>query len=303
MITQSSYKDNRILELVNQISKGEGGAMDLRELVAEKDEVIKGRDQAIALLRSGLKEREEKEVGLNATVDRMKWKHDDLEEEVQRLRSEIRRLSESSRGRASVQDTEKELEEVTEMREKFSSLLAEEKANSSSALEKMKATCDLRCRELEVQLTEYGASRDALLSRAEELEGLLEGMAQEKDDLEKRLRAIEEAELKEESAENKFSKFKALAGSKIKALEKEVEHLREVGSRYFFVVVVRHSQMNHLFFQSTSQQCSELTPLRNRVTELEEEKGNLQLQMFDSEEKLSKKGGRSESDFFQLMRR
>lgn len=235
MITQLSYKDNRILELVNQISEREGGAMDLRELVAEKDEVIKGRDQAIALLRSSIKE---KEVGLNATIDKMKWKNDDLEEEVQRLRTEIQRLNESSRGHSSVQDTEKELEEVTEMREKFSSLLAEEKTNSSSALEKMKATCDLRCRELEVQLTEYGASRDALLSRVEELEGLLEGVTQEKDDLRKKLKASEEAELKEESSENKFSKFKALAGSKIKALEKEVEQLREVGScsSFFFVI-------------------------------------------------------------------
>lgn len=66
MFAQMVYKDRMIMELNNKILEQDRKVMDLQELAGEKQEVIRGRDKVIEVIKgTSFKKQQKKEVFLN----------------------------------------------------------------------------------------------------------------------------------------------------------------------------------------------------------------------------------------------
>ena len=110
------YKDHKIVELNTQLTDQDGAIMDLRELVCEKDEVIRGRDMAIQLLQTSISRQTGRLHDQEALIARLSAKVDRAEVE---LRAFHERLLESDGG----DDRSSFADQLRTVQENFAELL------------------------------------------------------------------------------------------------------------------------------------------------------------------------------------
>lgn len=284
------YKDNMIMDLSNQITERDKSIIDLREHISEKDEVIRGRDQAIQVLKSmggheigkrdedQLKEANERLLSAQKEIERMK---DELQRketvvsqaetmaEVMKVmeqklldasdlistktkHSEQLEVEAEARHKALLETRETLTQTVNELESVKRSFIEEEEKWKTERLQLVEAERDheeenRRQENAALGLDELKASYNSLSAEFQLLQENhsavvkeLEASKMEKEmefvriqeELCLRDKQVEELREKLDQAtttpDSKFSKFKALAGSKIKALEKQLEELKQV---------------------------------------------------------------------------
>lgn len=174
----------------------------------------------------------------------MKWKIDDLEEEVNTYKNKLEKIKTttphttdtpaSDVNLGATESTvmlttetattatetrvklegEAELEEVTEMREKFSELIKQENDKYEGRINEMEVVISALKEDLKSKNVASILEKQQLEEKVVVLSGKLKKL-EEGDDAEKT---------------GKFGKFKALAGSKIKALESQIHKLTLVST-------------------------------------------------------------------------
>lgn len=284
------YKDNMIMDLSSQITEKDKSIIDLQEHITEKDEVIRGRDQAIQILKSmggheigkrdedQLKEVNERLFSAQKEIEQLKdelqkketvvTQAETMAEVVQVMekklldasdlistktkQSEQLQVEVEERDKAlletrkSLTQTIKELELVKrsfiEEEEKWKTeklrLVDTEKVheeesrqreNAALGLSELKASYNSLSTEFQVLQQNHSAVIKELEAAKREQEM---DFVRTQEELCLRDKQIEELREKLNQAaatpDSKFAKFKALAGSKIKALEKQVEELKQV---------------------------------------------------------------------------
>ena len=116
MYAQMVYKDHKIVELNTRLMDQDGAIMDLRELVCEKDEVIRGRDMAIQLLQASISRQTGRLHDQEALIARLSAKVDRAEVELSAFHE---RLLESDGG----DDRSSFADQLRTVQENFAELL------------------------------------------------------------------------------------------------------------------------------------------------------------------------------------
>lgn len=289
---------------MNQLTDKDKVVMDLQEHISEKDEVIRGRDQAISLLKSlqsqnvagGQTIEETSQKLIRELTEKLAIKDNEikfLKEELEKKHLEVNerealfrtadeavktlekklldagdhvslKCEESEKLKIELVKKEgfmldvteqlnltlKELEILKEMERQWSlerSQLLQNQKFSDEAIDKEQLLNSFKQLEASYSLLseEHTMLRQSFNSTVEELEKahrdreIESRKAQEAvtlheqqvEDLQRKLDQMSGA-----TPDSKFAKFKALAGSKIKALEKEVEELKQVSYVNLFIV-------------------------------------------------------------------
>lgn len=284
MISQMVYKDNMIMDLSSQITEKDKSIIDLQEHINGKDEVIRGRDQAIQVLKS----MGSQEIG-KREEDQLKEVSERLfsaQQEIERLKDELQRketivaqaetmtevmkvmeqkllsasdiistkTKQSERLEVEVEERDKALmetkktltqtvEELESVKRRFTEeeenwkmerlrlvdIEKEHEENAASVLHELKASYNSLSAEFQVLQENHSAVVKELEAAKREQEV---DFVKTQEELSLRDRQMEELREKLVQAatkpDSKFAKFKALAGSKIKALEKQVAELEQV---------------------------------------------------------------------------
>nr|CAI5836718.1 unnamed protein product [Callosobruchus analis] len=250
-------REGRISELVNKTQKQEATIIDLQENLKEKDQVIEARTKAITLMTDSLSKKGKD------TLDAL----DDTKEQMRKMQEDFVKLEEEMklRQKALLNDLKSKNLEITELQESNQQIQNENKSLTDSMN-------DLR-RSLDSALTECKGYKE----KNAELENSLQKVSEELNRLKSTgsytVMASENADkeiakLKKQLEESNKSmiKIKAQSKSKIKELTKNIETFKKA------------SDTNALIVQLQAENLK----LTEKIAELEEEKGNLQLKMVES---------------------
>lgn len=289
---------------MNQLTDKDKAVMDLQEHISEKDEVIRGRDQAISLLKSlqsqsvaggqNIEETSQKLISeltekLAIEENEIKFLKEELEKkhlEVNEREALFRTADEAVKtlekkfldagDHASLKSEEseklkielvkkegfmldvteqlnltlKELEMLKEMERQWSlerSQLLQNQKSSDEVIDKEQLLNSYKQLEASYSLLseEHMMLKQSFNSTVEELEKAHQDREMESRKAQEAVmlheKQVEELQRKLEQTsgatpDSKFAKFKALAGSKIKALEKEVEELKQVSYVNLFII-------------------------------------------------------------------
>ena len=145
------YKDRKIIELDAQIEEKDRSAMDLRELVNEKEEVIRGRDKAIQLLQATIAERERTLRDHESIVARLTLKVDAYEQHGERPTQEAGALPQAAG------DLNLVTSQIKELQRHFDAAFTE-KEKEVSQLETRIVEKDVLLSELQSNLVESNVS-------------------------------------------------------------------------------------------------------------------------------------------------
>nr|CAD7397130.1 unnamed protein product [Timema cristinae] len=270
MAEQMASKDNRILELNNNIVDLQNNIFDLHENLKEKDLVIDARTKAITLMSEDLSRKgkttldtldetrhqmrimQQNFVGLETKLKVEKEKlNKEIEEKDKRLEKE--RIPKRMDGdevyrKKTAKKTSKEIGGVDNNK-----LAHFEEINRQ--LESTRFDLSTRNAELQEKVVHLQELTTRLQSRNSELElGLEEKATAGKGNVGQLTEQLD-------AANKQLIKVKAQHASKIKNLKKQLDSLKKV-----------------------SDANEEITRLQNKVAELEEDKGNLQLHLVDFDE-------------------
>ncbi|CAL1284536.1 unnamed protein product [Larinioides sclopetarius] len=253
MYAQVVYKDAKIMELNNQILENEKKIMDLQEHVREKDEVLQQRNRAVQLMAEDMSRKGKSVVDeLDETREQMKI----MQENFSTTESDWKKELDKYKQRIS--DLENE---ITEYDKKLKNSEAAIKSIENAKYELSVKNADLQKKIVCVQ--ESAAKQCELYNK--EIEGEVEAL---KKSLEaEKQRAAEMQKTLDESSsqsDNKVLKARVKERTKYKALERELNELKK----------------------TAQQKPEEIVELQQRVAELEEEKGSLQLKLMDFEEQV-----------------
>uniref|UniRef100_A0A1E1XHX5 Putative titin isoform x2 n=1 Tax=Amblyomma aureolatum TaxID=187763 RepID=A0A1E1XHX5_9ACAR len=251
LYAQMVYKDSKILELNNQILELERRILDLQENLREKDQVLQARSKAIQLMTEDLSLRNKTTV-------------DDLDD----TRAEMRQMQQNF------------LEQEMSWKQKEASLTADLDSNKSRVVDLEEAF--RRLESTRFQLATHNAELQEKVVRLQEtvekvkaeqvtaFQAKIDSLSKE---LEEKTTALEESQktLQETTREMdaKILKARALERRRAKQFERELNALKKGNP------------------PDAEASSSEITTLQQRVAELEEEKGALQLKALEMEDALS----------------
>ncbi|CAN7995032.1 unnamed protein product, partial [Ixodes hexagonus] len=264
LYAQLVLKDSRILELSRQAESLEARILDLQESLREKDMVLQARTRAVQLVTEDLSLRSK------AAVDGL----DDTRAEMQRLQRDFLEREAGWREREAALGAE--LEQSRGALEQSRGTLEQ----SRDALRRAEATrFDLATRNAQLQQRLVEAQEAA---RGADPHGpdwdvnrcLAEKLASLEQQLQSKSAALEEA-LKE--TDSKVLKARALERRRAKALQKELEELKKARLP-----------------AAAPPENQTVTGLQQRIAELEEEKGALQLRALETEDTLSAQASKLE---------
>ena len=147
MYAQMVYKDHKIVELNTRLTDQDGAIMDLRELVCEKNEVIRGRDMAIQLLQASISRQTGRLHDQEALIARLSAKVDRAEVELSAFHD---RLLESDGG----DDRSSFADQLRTVQENFAELLMKKDKEMSELRQRV-------ARQEEMRLAEAVAGLDS----------------------------------------------------------------------------------------------------------------------------------------------
>ncbi|CAH1954419.1 unnamed protein product [Acanthoscelides obtectus] len=250
-------RERKITELINKTQNQEATIIDLQENLKEKDQVIEARTKAITLMTDSLSKKGKD------TLDAL----DDTKEQMRNMQEDFVKLEEEMkmRQKALLNDLKSKNLEITELQEYNQQLLNENKTLNES-MNEMKKNLDAalsesdsykyKVSELDQKLQEVTGELNRLKNTASYTVMASENAEKEIAKLKKQL---------EESNKNMI-KIKAQSKSKIKELTKNIETFKKASDTNALIV---HLQAENL-------------KLTEKIAELEEEKGSLQLKMVES---------------------
>lgn len=275
-------KERRITDLLNKVQKQEVTILDLEENLKEKDSVIDARTKAITLMTDSLSKKGK------STLDAL----DDTKEQMRKMQENFVTLESEMKARQVklLNDLKAKNLEIAELQETNQKLL-EDKAEYIRNIEEFKnkgaegeinKTEDYKntISDLQTRLDQTLTENESQLSKIAELEKKLQ---ESMDDL-NRLKntglsvSIEQSndeeisKLRKQLDENNKNmiKVKAQSKSKIKELSKKLDQIKKANDTNALIVQLQN----------------ENTKLSEKIAELEEEKGNMQLKMVESSESI-----------------
>lgn len=275
-------KEKRITDLLSKVQKQEVTILDLEENLKEKDSVIDARTKAITLMTDSLSKKGK------TTLDAL----DDTKEQMRKMQENFVTLESEMKARQVklLNDLKAKNFEIAELQETNQKLI-EEKMEYFKTIEQFKnkdttgegnKSDDYRdtISDLQKQLDQMHAENESYLSKITELEKKLRDSV---DDLD-RLKNIglsvdieqsnneEIGKLRKQLEENNKNmiKVKAQSKSKIKELNKKLDQIKKADDANALIVQLQN----------------ENTKLSEKIAELEEEKGNLQLKMVESSDSI-----------------
>lgn len=275
-------KEKRITDLLSKVQKQEVTILDLEENLKEKDSVIDARTKAITLMTDSLSKKGK------TTLDAL----DDTKEQMRKMQENFVTLESEMKARQVklLNDLKAKNFEIAELQETNQKLI-EEKMEYFKTIEQFKnkdttgegnKSDDYRdtISDLQKQLDQMRAENESYLSKITELEKKLRDSV---DDLD-RLKNIglsvdieqsnneEIGKLRKQLEENNKNmiKVKAQSKSKIKELNKKLDQIKKADDANALIVQLQN----------------ENTKLSEKIAELEEEKGNLQLKMVESSDSI-----------------
>nr|CAH7737863.1 unnamed protein product [Callosobruchus chinensis] len=250
-------KNSRITELVNKTQKQEATIMDLQENLKEKDQVIEARTKAITLMTDSLSKKGKDTLdALDDTKEQMRIMQEDfvkLEEEMKlRQKALLNDLKSKNLEITQLQEHNQELQNKNEL---LTETMTDLRKSLDAALSDCKGYGEKNA-ELEKSLQEVTEELNRLKNT-----GSCTVIASENAD-----REIAKLKKQLEESNKSMIKIKAQGKSKIKELTKNIETFKKAGDTNALIVQLQADNLK----------------LTEKIAELEEEKGNLQLKMVES---------------------
>lgn len=274
-------KEKRITDLLEKNQKQEASILDLQENLKEKDSVIDARTKAITLMTENLSKKGK------VTLDNL----DETKEQMRKMQENFVTLESEMKARQMVllNDLKSKNIEIADLQEQNEKLLEEtNKLRNQGHIEKPETdNHELIIKDLKSKLDESRSTVEQNNATIEEFKIKIE-------ELEKKLKSNEESGSKNQNNEveklkkqldesNKnMIKVKAQNKSKIKDLNKKLDGFKKMSDANATIIQLQN----------------EITKLNEKIAELEEEKGNMQLKMVESIE--SFKGSTNSDDLREL---
>ncbi|GIY05893.1 uncharacterized protein CDAR_176771 [Caerostris darwini] len=252
MYAQVVYKDAKIMELNNQILEHEKKIMDLQEHIKEKDEVLQQRNKAVQLMAEDMSRKGKSVVDeLDETREQMKI----MQENFSLAESDWKKELEKYKTRISeleneIVDYDKKLKNGEATLKSIENARYELSVKNAELQKKIVFVQESAAKQCEIYNKEIGGEIEALKKS-------LEAEKQRAGELQK---SLDESS---SQSDNKVLKARVKERTKLKALERELNELKKA-----------------------TQQKPEEVELQQRIAELEEEKGSLQLKLMDIEEQV-----------------
>lgn len=257
-------KEQKITELMTRTQKQEAKILDLQENLKEKDSVIDARTKAITLMSDSLSKKGKD------TLDAL----DETKEQMRKMQEDFVNLEKEMKARQFklLDDLKTKNLEIQELKETNEKLLSE----CQGKVETEKQNQDVLINDLQLQLESSRQENEKHLKRISELEQQLKeseesvkrfkntGAPVEKstandDEINKLKKQLEESN-------KNMIKIRAQSKSKVKDLTKKLETFKKMSDVNALVIDLQN----------------ENTKLSEKIAELEEEKGNIQLKMVES---------------------
>ncbi|XP_072380192.1 uncharacterized protein [Diabrotica undecimpunctata] len=261
-------KEKKITELFEKTHKQEGTILDLQENLKEKDQVIDARTKAITLMTDNLSKKGKDTLdALDETKEQMRK----MQENFITLESEMK-----ARQMMLLNDLKNKNIEITELQEEIEQVRKEKNEMSKSNVEKPEAeNHELIIKDLQQKLADSKKLNEENASKINDLESQLQH-TQEKSG-QSSSSEIEKLKKQLEESNKNMIKVKAQNKSKIKDLNKKLDSFKKMSDANATIIQLQN----------------DITKLNEKIAELEEEKGNMQLKMVESIESLK---GSSQAD-------
>ncbi|CAG9856954.1 unnamed protein product [Phyllotreta striolata] len=271
-------KEKRIADLLEKVHKQEGNILDLQENLKEKDSVIDARTKAITLMTENLSKKGKD------TLDTL----DETKEQMRRMQENFILLESQMKDRQMIllNDLKSKNMEISNLQEHNESLIKEierfksidtnikpELENHELLIKDLKSKLDASKAVIEENkstIEEYTNKINELTAKCESNDGV---------DRQKEVEKLKK--LLEESNKNMI-KIKAQNKSKVKDLNKKLDGFKKMSDSNAMIIQLQN----------------EITKLNEKIAELEEEKGNMQLKMVESIESI--KGSTHSEDLKEL---
>ncbi|VEN47539.1 unnamed protein product [Callosobruchus maculatus] len=250
-------REGRISELVNKTQKQEATIMDLQENLKEKDQVIEARTKAITLMTDSLSKKGKD------TLDAL----DDTKEQMRNMQEDFVKLEEKMklRQKALLNDLKSKNLEITELQEHMQQFENENKSLSET-MNDLRKSLDTALSDCKGYAEKNAELEKSLQEVTEELNRLKNTGSYTVTASEKADKEIAKLKKQLEESNKNMIKIKAQSKSKIKELTKNIETFKKVSDTNALIVQLQ----------------AENRKLSEKIAELEEEKGNLQLKMVES---------------------
>lgn len=253
-------KEQKITELMSRNQRQEAKILDLQENLKEKDSVIDARTKAITLMTDSLSKKGK------TTLDAL----DETKEQMRKMQEHFVTLESEMKARQYklLEDLKTKNLEIQELKEANENLLQIRDDRSESNI--------IRLKDIELELEAAKESNKKLLEQNANLQNELQKSSEYLKKLETCPDNLDEnnevLKLKKQLEENNKNmiKIKAQSKSKIKDLTKKLDSFKKMTDANALIVELQ----------------TENTKLGEKIAELEEEKGNLQLNMVDSTDSL-----------------
>ncbi|XP_037580105.1 golgin subfamily A member 4 isoform X3 [Dermacentor silvarum] len=249
------YKDSKILELNNQILELERRILDLQENLREKDQVLQARSKAIQLMTEDLSLRSK------TVVDDL----DDTRTEMRLMQQNFleQEMSWKQREASLTADLNSNKSRVVDLEESFRKL-------ESARFQLATHNAELQEKVVRLQETVEKAKADQAVAFQAKINSLTKELEQKSAALEETQKTLQETT---RETDNRILKARALERRRAKQFERELQELKKGNS------------------DATP---SDVTTLQQRIAELEEEKGALQLKALEMEDALSSQAAKLE---------
>lgn len=278
-------KEKRITDLLNKVQKQEVTILDLEENLKEKDSVIDARTKAITLMTDSLSKKGK------STLDAL----DDTKEQMRKMQENFVTLESEMKARQVklLNDLKAKNFEIAELQETNQKLI-DEKIDYIKTIEeyKDKETAgetnkpdDYKdaIEDLQTRLGQTLTENESYLSKITDLEKKLQDSVDDLNRLKNTGLSVS-TELNNDEEINKLRKqleennknmikVKAQSKSKIKELNKKLDQIKKANDANALIVQLQN----------------ENTKLGEKIAELEEEKGNMQLKMVESSDSIKGK--------------
>lgn len=259
-------KERKLTELINRSQKQEATILDLQENLKGKDSIIDARTKAITLMTDSLSKKGKD------TLDTL----DDTREQMRTMQENFVTLEGEMKARQLklLDDLKAKNYEIAELKDLNEKLLEQQNLISN----KSERTEELKFSELVEQLTKLKEERENILRENSALKDSLQDALNDIERLKNVGISVQDTEstdseiakLKKQLDESNKNmiKIKAQSKSKIKELTKKVDAFKKMNDANALIIELQN----------------ENTKLSEKVAELEEEKGNMQLKMVESTE-------------------
>nr|XP_023025146.1 protein lava lamp-like isoform X2 [Leptinotarsa decemlineata] len=264
-------KEKKITDLMEKTRKQEGSILDLEENLKEKDSVLEARTKAITLMSDSLSRKSKESLdALDETREQMKK----MQEDFIKLENEMKERQMKLLGDLKLKNLQ-----ITELQENNEQLVKEKNeylkhSNNSEKLED--DNYENLIATLQHKLDQTTSSNNQYIEKIADLEKKLEDSLSDINRFKSAGISMETVEsndnevakLKKQLDESNKNmiKIKAQSKSKIKELNKKIDAFKKISDANALVVQLQN----------------EITKLNEKIAELEEEKGNMQLKMVDS---------------------